>query len=102
MNLPADTQAKLQTRQKFRSQYGRRGISVSAGCPTRAITHRLGRTHVATSDDDIAQMIRDALDSYGREADARWTPALEREAIRFALWRHAENRAEYAWVMGSH
>ena len=87
-------------RQAFKSQYGRRGISVSTLCPTRAIDRRLGRTHVATPMGDVAEMVRDAATEGAGASDARWTPTLIREAVRYALWRHAENRAAYAFVMG--
>ncbi len=90
-------------RQTFKSQYGRKGISISALCPTYALTSRLGRTHVGTPDEEIVAMVEEQVAKVrGTKRDDGWTPALEREAIRFALWRHHENLAEYAWVMGGH
>jgi len=67
--------------------------------PTCAIDRWLSRTHVATPDTEILATIREAP---GLRTDARWTPALVRQAERYALWRHHRNMAEYAWVMGSH
>ncbi|TMQ09881.1 MAG: hypothetical protein E6J90_37075 [Deltaproteobacteria bacterium] len=68
--------------------------------PTRAIDRQLARTHVGTPDQDIVDMIESAP---GWSDPARaWTPALRRQTLRYALWRHHKNLAEYAWVMGSH
>lgn len=83
-------------RQVFRSQYGRKGINVSGFCPTWAIRRKLGNTHVGTPDSEVEALIRNAP---GIETDARWTPKLIDEAVRFALWQHAENRAEYRCVV---
>lgn len=87
-------------RQTFRSQYGRKGISVSERCPTRALRSRLGRTHVGTSVAVVESMVRDAVAGQRAAGNAGWTKVLENEAVRFALWQHAENRAEYEFVMG--
>jgi hypothetical protein len=83
-------------RQSFRSQYGRRGISVSSPCPTYAISRKLGNVHVKESDAYVEDMIRTAP---GIDKDPRWTDKMVDEAVRFALWRHHENRAEYRAVM---
>lgn len=84
-------------RQRFRSQYGRPSISVSGPCPTFAIRHKLGNVHVGTSDAAVEELIREAP---GIQRDPAWTPQLVDEAVRFALWQHAENGAEYHAVMG--
>lgn len=67
--------------------------------PTRSIDRYLGRIHVGTPDSDVQAAIEAAP---GMASDPRWTPALRRQAIRYALWRHHKNLAEYAWVMGGH
>ncbi len=87
--------------QSFRSQYGRKGVRVSDYCPTRAITWKMGQTHVGTPARDVEQLVRDALESKYAKRDPRWTPAREAEAVRFALWQHAENGAEYQHAMGA-
>jgi hypothetical protein len=89
-------------RQSFRSQYGRPSISVSAACPTYALKNRLSRTHVGTSFEEVEAMVREAAAAQREAGNVGWTVKMEAEAVRFALWRHAENRAEYGWVMGSH
>lgn len=88
--------------QTFKSQYGRKGIRVSDVCPTRQITHVLGRTHVGTSVESVETTIRDAVARRREIGQTEWTAELEEEAVRFALWRHEENRAEYGFVMGPH
>lgn len=95
MNDPAQTVT-------HRSQYGREDITVSALCPTVAIAFQLGRTHVGTTDRSVRAMIRRAI-AEARLNDPRWdsAPGLDDEAVRFALWRHHENLAEYQAVMGS-
>jgi hypothetical protein len=80
--------------QTFKSQYGRKSITVSAQCPTYAIRNHLARTHVGTPPSEVEAEIREAA-----RGDA-WTPKLVAEAVRFALWQHAENLAAYYFVMG--
>jgi hypothetical protein len=75
---------------------------VSPLVPTMAIDHHLGRVHVGTSDAevkaDIEQMVARAAAN-----DPRWTPALRRQAVKYALWSHHRNQAEYEWLMsGAH
>lgn len=89
-------------RQTFTSEYGRKGIVVSASCPTRALRRRLSQTHVGTSEADVAAMVHDAIAGQRADGNTGWTEAAESEAVRFALWQHAENLASYAWVMGGH
>ena len=84
------------------SRYGREPITVPGACPTYAIRHRLGSVHVGTHPDYIAEMIRDTVASRRETRDTTWTAELEEAAVAFALWQHEENRAEYAYVMGSH
>lgn len=67
--------------------------------PTIVIDRKLGRVHVGTSDSEVTAMIEEALAAV---TDPRWTPALRRQTLRYALWRHHRNLAEYAWVMGGH
>lgn len=87
-------------RQSFRSQYGRKGISVPASCPTRALRWKLNRMHVSTSDADVEAMVREAVAEQRAAGNAGWTAAAEKSALRFALWQHAENRAAYGYVTG--
>jgi hypothetical protein len=90
--------------QTFTSDYGRKGCRVPDACPTRAIRHHLGRVHVGTSPAVVAAEIRAEIDRTLAERPqdaATWTPTMRRAAVRFALWQHAENRAEYAVVMGA-
>lgn len=86
--------------QTFRSHYGRKGVRVSDTCPTYAIRRRLRRVNVGASDEAVTDMIREAVEAQRAQGNADWTDAAEREAIRFALWEHAENREEYRYVMG--
>lgn len=72
---------------------------VNSLVPTRSIDRWLGRVHVGTPDEEIVATIKAAP---GLKTDTRWTPTLLRQTIRYALWRHHLNLAEYAWVMGSH
>jgi len=59
--------------------------------PTHQIDRRLATTHVSTPDNAITMMIETAIDQH---PDPRWTPALKRQAVRYALWRHHRNLAE--------
>jgi hypothetical protein len=88
--------------QTFKSQYGRKGIRVDDVVPTRSIISRLGRTHVGTPTAEIETMIRDQIARAQTANPAGWTPAIVAQTVRFALWRHAENLAEYQFVMGGH
>jgi hypothetical protein len=80
------------------SSYGRKGIRVSDACPTRAIRRRMGSVHVTAPDHYIEEMVRKGVKD---SKDARWTPKLINEAVRYALWIHHENGAEYGAVMGA-
>ena len=88
--------------QHIESHHRRRSITVSDECPTRAIRHRLGNIHVATPAADVEYLIRDAVNTRRALGHAEWTREREDEAVRFALWEHAENFALYAYVMSSH
>lgn len=90
---------KERAMQLFTSEYGRKGCRVSDACPTREIQWRIGREHVGASADEVEVIIREAVAARRAKGDAAWTDAMEREAIRFALWQHAENGAEYRAVM---
>ena len=84
--------------QTKKSQWGNKGIRVSDACPTRAIDWKMGKISVATSDVEISNIVRTGVKA---SKDGRWTPALTKEAIRYALWVHHENQAEYGAVMGA-
>ena len=83
--------------QHLDSGWDREPIEVSDLCPTIAIRRKLGDVHVGTRPDEVEALIREAART---SKDKRVTPELTDESIRFALWQHAENRAEYAYVMG--
>ena len=87
--------------QRFRSAYNRVGIVVPAKVPTIAVRHRLGSVHVGTSEAEVIELVRCAIDDQrkGSQAD-QWTPEVIEATVRFARWQHAENRAEYRYVMG--
>lgn len=71
--------------------------------PTIAIDRRLGRTYVGTPDESIVAMVQEQITRQlsGPDAD-KWTPKIQRQTIKYALWRHHRNLSEYAWVMGGH
>jgi hypothetical protein len=89
--------------QVFTSQYGRKGCRVSDAVPTRSIRRYLGTVHVGVSDAGIEAAIREQIrkvrdgNAFG-EAD-RWTDLLAEQTVRYAVWQHGENRAEYTFVM---
>lgn len=71
--------------------------------PTRVIDRKLGRVNVGTPDAEVEQIIREAIDSAVNGPEGgKWTAAIQRQTVRYAIWRHHRNLAEYAWVMGSH
>jgi Arc/MetJ family transcription regulator len=86
--------------QTFRSQYGRKGIRVDDVVPTRSITRTLGRTHVGTPSSAVETMVRDQIASRIDIGATGWEPRIVEQTVRFALWRHAENLAEYTFVTG--
>ena len=88
----------IPTMQTFESEYGREPISVDDRTPTFFLDWYLDRIHVGTSDDDIRD---DILGRIERSEDT-FSDSLKDDTIRYALWRHAENRAYLSWVMGSH
>lgn len=88
------------TIQTFKSQYGRKGIKVRPEVPTLALIAKLGRTHVGTPAEEVETMVREQIASRLALGAEGWTAELVEQTVRFALWRHEENRAEYAWVMG--
>jgi hypothetical protein len=90
--------------QVLKSQYGRKGIRVDDVVPTHALTSWLGRMHVGTPAGEVETMVRAQVTLNRRKSDDQgWTDRLAEETVRFALWRHAENLAEYVWVMnGGH
>lgn len=90
--------------QTFTSDYGLGGCRVPDACPTRAIRRHLGSVHVNTSPRDVAAEVHAEITlrvARHPEDAAAWSPEMRRAAVRFALWQHAENRAEYAAVMGA-
>ena len=86
--------------QYIRSGYGRKGIRVDDRCPTRAIRHHLGRTHVGTPVSEVSADVQAEIDRQKVDAPDDWSPLMVRQALRFTQWQHEENRAEYRYVMG--
>ena len=84
--------------QAFESEYGRESIRVDDAVPIFQIDWILNRVHVGTPDDDIESNFRGRL----ARADMAHPKQLADDVIRYALWRHAENGAEYRWVIGGH
>jgi hypothetical protein len=65
--------------------------------PTVSVKRWLGRIHVGTPDSEIMRMLEEQM---ATQTDPRWTPTIKRQTIRFALWQHHRNIAEYVAVMG--
>ena len=81
--------------QRFESGDGREPIEVSRECPAAAIRWLLGNVHVGTPVEEVEAEIRRRVNV---ATDPRWTPEKIEEALRFARWEHAENRALYNMV----
>lgn len=64
---------------------------VDALVPTRDVDRILGWTHVATPDDVMVAMLNERMATV---TDPRWTPAIRRQTVRYALWRHHRNLAQ--------
>jgi hypothetical protein len=92
------TERKGNEMQTKKSQWGNKGIRVSDACPTRAIDWKMGQINVHLAGDQVAAIVREGVRS---SKDGRWTPKLIEEAVRYALWVHAENKAEFNAVMGA-
>jgi len=75
---------------------------VAANVPTVMLRYHLGNVHVGTSDEDVIEEVRRAIQraaaANGPEA-AEWTGETIRQTLAAALWLHHENRAEYTGVM---
>lgn len=86
--------------QVFKSDYWERGVRVSDKTPTRELRHRLGRTSVGRSTHHVVEEVLDAIEYrvVGQRNTAGWTFDLARDTVRFAVWQHLENRAEYQYV----
>lgn len=76
-------------------------FKVDPKVPTRAIDRKLGRVHVGTPDAEVEAMVQEAIDQacQGKQAE-QWTKKIQKQTIRYALWRHHQNLAEYVRVMG--
>jgi hypothetical protein len=64
--------------------------------PTHALDYHLARIYVGAADADVVAHVEEAIAS---EPDPRWTPAIRRQTIRYALWRHHRNYAEYIGIV---
>lgn len=68
--------------------------------PTYDLDIMLGRTHVSTSPQEVEKAIREQIAialTFGEGAE--WTPAIQDQTVRYALWRHRRNFADYEAVM---
>ena len=83
--------------QTLESQYGGDPLTVDALVPTAVMRVMLSRTHVATSDLDVARDIWRRMKISAE--DPRWTRELRRQTLAAALWLHTEGRREYVAVM---
>lgn len=101
--LKAQGQEPTVDRRTHESSYGREPITVDALVPTRSVDHHLDRIHVGTPLSEVLDETREQIEqvSMGPEGPL-WTPERIAETLAYTEWRHLENRAEYAWVMGSH
>jgi hypothetical protein len=69
--------------------------------PTLAIDRKLGRVHVGTPDAEVEILITAAISSaLNGPQSAQWTPKIQRQTVRYAIWRHHQNLVGYAQVMG--
>lgn len=64
--------------------------------PKGAIFWLVGREHVSTPNLTIVRLLRN------RMRGPEWTKAYRKEAYRYALEVHKQNRALYGYVMGGH
>lgn len=70
--------------------------------PTVAVDRILSRVHVGTSDEEVRKLIDDRIVIAARH-EPRWAMhpgGLANQTVRYALWRHHQNLAEYRSVMG--
>jgi hypothetical protein len=73
---------------------------VNPKVPTYAIDRKLGWVHVGTPDNEVESLINEAIDRMMQGPQAsEWTPAIRKQTVRYALWRHHRNLAEYIRVM---
>ena len=61
--------------------------------PTYDVDRWLGRVHVATPDDVMVTQLNEMIDVPASK-DPRWTKAIRRQTVKYALWRHHRNLAE--------
>lgn len=80
---------------KFAYEYGKRW---HAETPRYAIGRFVDRQHVGMTDDALTAAIESAID--GSKDAAKYTAAIRRECVRYAIERHQRNFALYAYAMG--
>src|SRR3954464_7167569 len=108
MDIAELTQTWVQIRvgdddQQLVSQYDREPLTVAKLVPTFALRWKLERTNCHTPDDEVLEMVDDAIATAREEnPHASWTDEIIEQTRAAALWFHHENRAEFAWVMGPH
>lgn len=70
--------------------------------PRREVDIMLGRVHVSTSPEEVERQIREqitiAMEAFG--SGEEWTPSVQEQTVRYALWRHRANLRAYREVMG--
>lgn len=79
--------------QTLKSAYDRDSLEVPDEIPTSALRYILGSVHVATPPDEVEKFIRD------RCKRNKYTEEQIELTVKAGLWIHAENLAEYKWVM---
>lgn len=62
----------------------------------------MGNVHIGISKVDITKDIHRAVETMRRQGAKGWTEAMKAEAVRYALWEHSENQAEYTYVATGH
>jgi hypothetical protein len=97
MYLDSMTSRGGKSMQTATSSYGRKGIRVDDLVPTRAIRRRMGSVHITAPDSYVEKLVRTEI---AQQTDPRWTAKLADQTVRYALWIHHENGAEYSFVMG--
>ena len=80
--------------------------------PTRDVDYWLRNVHVATPDPEVIARLIELMDraDFGKQCPRdmtpaqlqRWVRSIRLQTQRYTLWRHHQNYAEFAWVMGPH
>ncbi len=68
------------------------------GLPKTTIRYAIGKFGVGEPDEVVARHIATSVDKAARR-DPRWTPAMRRAAVAYAVDQHHRGQDEYAQVM---